>query len=86
MWGPPVRMRKTGVRLSRHRGSVGIPHLCASGAARLAFAQGRNVAREGVWQIEVERHRSQGATNFFFVPSGRVLGRTTGFGYRRVRG
>ncbi|WP_274556910.1 penicillin acylase family protein [Streptomyces spiramyceticus] len=47
------------------RDAWGIPHLRASSAHELAFAQGRNAATDRAWQIEVERHRSQGTTAAF---------------------
>ena len=34
----------------------------------LAFAQGRNVALDRAFQIEVERHRSQGTSASFLGP------------------
>lgn len=48
-----------------YRDAWGIPHLRASDPLRLAFAQGRNAARDRAWQLEVERHRSQGTTASF---------------------
>lgn len=48
-----------------YRDAWGIPHLRADGASELAFAQGRNAALDRAWQIEVERHRSQGTTAAF---------------------
>ncbi|WKX69102.1 penicillin acylase family protein [Streptomyces sp. XD-27] len=48
-----------------YRDAWGIPHLRADSAGELAFAQGRNAARDRAWQIEVERHRSQGTTAAF---------------------
>ncbi|MFJ3643672.1 penicillin acylase family protein [Streptomyces sp. NPDC090108] len=48
-----------------YRDAWGIPHLRASGARELAWAQGRVTARDRAWQIEVERHRSQGTTAAF---------------------
>ncbi len=50
---------------STYRDAWGIPHLRASDPLRLAFAQGRNAARDRAWQIETERHRSQGTTASF---------------------
>ncbi|RLV04621.1 penicillin amidase [Streptomyces griseocarneus] len=51
-----------------HRDAWGIPHLRADGPDELAFAQGRNAAADRAWQIEVERHRSQGTTAAFLGP------------------
>ncbi|MGW7370185.1 penicillin acylase family protein, partial [Streptomyces sp. NPDC054841] len=48
-----------------YRDAWGIPHLRASSALELAFAQGRNAAVDRGWQIEVERHRVQGTTAAF---------------------
>ncbi|MET7621827.1 penicillin acylase family protein [Streptomyces sp. NPDC005408] len=48
-----------------YRDAWGIPHLRADSANELAFAQGRNAALDRAWQIEVERHRSQGSTAAF---------------------
>ncbi|MFF8275876.1 penicillin acylase family protein [Streptomyces lateritius] len=48
-----------------YRDAWGIPHLRASGALQLAFGQGENAARDRAWQIEVERHRSEGTTASF---------------------
>ncbi|WP_431046087.1 penicillin acylase family protein [Streptomyces sp. P1-3] len=48
-----------------YRDAWGIPHLRADSADELAFAQGRNAALDRAWQIEVERHRSQGTTAAF---------------------
>lgn len=48
-----------------YRDSWGIPHLRADSARELAFAQGRNAARDRAWQIEVERHRAGGTTAAF---------------------
>ncbi|SCL17384.1 penicillin acylase family protein [Micromonospora inyonensis] len=42
------------------RDAWGIPHLRAGDPLALAFAQGYNAAIDRAWQIEVERHRSQG--------------------------
>ena len=50
---------------STYRDAWGIPHLRASDPLRLAYAQGRNAAHDRAWQIEVERHRSQGTTASF---------------------
>ncbi len=50
------------------RDAWGIPHLRADSAHELAFAQGRNAATDRAWQIEVERHRSQGTTASFLGP------------------
>ncbi|MFD0062658.1 GNAT family N-acetyltransferase [Streptomyces sp. NPDC056690] len=48
-----------------YRDEWGIPHLCADSARELAHAQGRNAAADRGWQIEVERHRSQGTSAAF---------------------
>ncbi|MFH0245664.1 penicillin acylase family protein [Streptomyces sp. HK10] len=48
-----------------YRDAWGVPHLRADGANELAYAQGRNAAADRAWQIEVERHRSQGTTASF---------------------
>lgn len=48
-----------------YRDSWGIPHLRAGSARELAFAQGHNAATDRAWQLEVERHRSQGTTAAF---------------------
>ncbi|MCX4825455.1 penicillin acylase family protein [Streptomyces sp. NBC_01142] len=48
-----------------YRDAWGIPHLRAGSADELAFAQGYNAAVDRAWQIEVDRHRSQGTTAAF---------------------
>ncbi|MGP3998859.1 penicillin acylase family protein [Streptomyces sp. 8N706] len=48
-----------------YRDPWGIPHLRAGSAHELAFAQGRSAAMDRAWQIEVERHRSRGASAAF---------------------
>ncbi|MFE3324898.1 penicillin acylase family protein [Streptomyces sp. NPDC059176] len=48
-----------------YRDAWGIPHLRASSARELAYAQGHNAAVDRGWQIEVERHRVQGTTAAF---------------------
>lgn len=48
--------------IKTYRDDWGIPHLRASDALQLAFGQGENAASDRAWQIEVERHRSQGTT------------------------
>ncbi|MFE2988004.1 GNAT family N-acetyltransferase [Streptomyces sp. NPDC059262] len=48
-----------------YRDEWGIPHLRADSARELAHAQGRNAAADRGWQIEVERHRSQGTSAAF---------------------
>ncbi|MEW2579723.1 penicillin acylase family protein [Streptomyces syringium] len=48
-----------------YRDAWGIPHLRADSATELVFAQGRTTAVDRAWQIEVERHRSQGGTAAF---------------------
>ncbi|MEV0593300.1 penicillin acylase family protein [Nonomuraea cavernae] len=50
------------------RDSWGIPHLRAGDSRELAHAQGRDAALDRAWQIEVERHRSTGATAAFLGP------------------
>lgn len=45
-----------------YRDRWGIPHLRADSAHALSFAQGRNVAIDRAWQLEVERRRSQGTS------------------------
>ncbi|MFI2202117.1 penicillin acylase family protein [Streptomyces sp. NPDC020192] len=47
------------------RDAWGIPHLRASSAAELAYAQGRVTALDRAWQLEVERHRAQGTSASF---------------------
>ncbi|TQK42836.1 penicillin amidase [Streptomyces sp. SLBN-118] len=51
-----------------YRDAWGIPHLRADSADELAFVQGRNAALDRAWQIEVDRHRSQGTTAAFLGP------------------
>ncbi|MER5179710.1 penicillin acylase family protein [Streptomyces sp. NPDC002896] len=53
------------MRIQVYRDPWGIPHLRAGSALELAYAQGRNAAQDRAWQIEVERHRSQGTTAAF---------------------
>jgi penicillin amidase len=48
-----------------YRDTWGIPHLRAGSARELAHAQGRVTARDRAWQLEVERHRSQGTSAAF---------------------
>ncbi|MFE6956864.1 GNAT family N-acetyltransferase [Streptomyces sp. NPDC057696] len=48
-----------------YRDGWGIPHLRADSVRELAHAQGRNAAADRAWQIEVERHRSQGTSAAF---------------------
>ncbi|WP_336116283.1 penicillin acylase family protein [Streptomyces sp. PTD9-10] len=48
-----------------YRDAWGIPHLRASGVRALAHAQGRVTALDRAWQVEVERHRSQGTSAAF---------------------
>ncbi|MFD5797531.1 penicillin acylase family protein [Streptomyces diastatochromogenes] len=52
-----------------YRDAWGIPHLRASGARELAHAQGRVTALDRAWQLEVERHRSQGTSAAFLGAS-----------------
>ncbi len=47
------------------RDAWGIPHLRAGSARELARAQGRVTARDRAWQLEVERHRTQGTSAAF---------------------
>ncbi|RMI91168.1 penicillin amidase [Streptomyces sp. ZS0098] len=47
------------------RDAWGIPHLRADGPRELARLQGLVTARDRGWQIEVERHRAQGASASF---------------------
>lgn len=47
------------------RDSWGIPHLRADDAMALARVQGRVTALDRAWQLEVERHRSQGTSASF---------------------
>ncbi len=51
-----------------YRDSWGIPHLRAPDTVRLAYAQGRTTALDRAWQLEVERHRSQGSSAAFLGP------------------
>ncbi|WP_018547497.1 penicillin acylase family protein [Streptomyces sp. LaPpAH-108] len=48
-----------------YRDAWGIPHLRATSARELARAQGRVTARDRAWQLETERHRSQGTSASF---------------------
>uniref|UniRef100_A0AAU3HY94 Penicillin acylase family protein n=1 Tax=Streptomyces sp. NBC_01393 TaxID=2903851 RepID=A0AAU3HY94_9ACTN len=48
-----------------YRDTWGIPHLRAGSALELAHAQGRVTARDRAWQLEVDRHRSQGTSAAF---------------------
>ncbi|MFD8391466.1 penicillin acylase family protein [Streptomyces sp. NPDC059680] len=48
-----------------YRDAWGIPHLRASSTLELARAQGRVTALDRAWQLEVERHRSQGTSAAF---------------------
>ncbi|MFI1355953.1 penicillin acylase family protein [Streptomyces sp. NPDC020898] len=52
-------------RSRTYRDAWGIPHLRAAGPHQLAHAQGQNAAHDRAWQIEVERHRSQGTAAAF---------------------
>ncbi|MET7863474.1 penicillin acylase family protein [Micromonospora taraxaci] len=49
----------------RFRDPWGVPHLRADDPLTLAAAQGRVTAYDRAWQIEVERHRSQGTSAAF---------------------
>ncbi|MFD0268913.1 penicillin acylase family protein [Streptomyces sp. NPDC127106] len=51
-----------------YRDDWGIPHLRAPDPLRLAYAQGRATALDRAWQLEVERHRSQGSSAAFLGP------------------
>lgn len=48
-----------------YRDPWGIPHLRASDELRLVHAQGRVTAFDRTWQLEVERHRSEGSSASF---------------------
>ncbi|MFE5772623.1 penicillin acylase family protein [Streptomyces sp. NPDC056485] len=48
-----------------YRDDWGVPHLRASDADRLAYAQGHATALDRAWQLEVERHRAQGSSAAF---------------------
>ncbi|MEV7327814.1 penicillin acylase family protein [Micromonospora sp. NPDC093244] len=52
----------------RFRDRWGVPHLRADDALTLAAEQGRVTAYDRAWQIEVERHRSQGTSAAFLGP------------------
>ncbi|WP_405585197.1 penicillin acylase family protein [Streptomyces sp. NBC_01092] len=62
------------------RDAWGIPHLRADGVRELARAQGRVTALDRAWQLEVERHRSQGTSASFLgaesLPWDRFVRRT----------
>ncbi|MEV6106581.1 penicillin acylase family protein [Streptomyces sp. NPDC051940] len=51
-----------------HRDAWGIPHLRADSADELAWIQGCNAALDRAWQLETERHRSQGTSAAFLGP------------------
>lgn len=51
--------------IETYRDAWGIPHLRAADALELARAQGRVTARDRAWQLEVERHRTQGTSASF---------------------
>jgi penicillin amidase len=53
------------VTIETYRDAWGIPHLRASSTLELARAQGRVTALDRAWQLEVERHRSQGTSAAF---------------------
>jgi penicillin amidase len=53
------------VTAETYRDPWGIPHLRADSAGELAHAQGRTTALDRAWQLEVERHRSQGTSAAF---------------------
>ncbi|MEV7080237.1 penicillin acylase family protein [Streptomyces sp. NPDC093516] len=52
-----------------YRDAWGIPHLRADSVTALARAQGLVTARDRAWQLEVERHRSQGTSASFLGES-----------------
>ncbi|WP_309096831.1 penicillin acylase family protein [Streptomyces sp.] len=52
-----------------YRDAWGIPHLRADSVTSLAHAQGLVTARDRAWQLEVERHRSQGTSASFLGES-----------------
>ncbi|MEV0183749.1 penicillin acylase family protein [Streptomyces sp. NPDC050625] len=52
-----------------YRDAWGIPHVRAGSARELARAQGRVTALDRAWQLEVERHRSQGTSASFLGTS-----------------
>ncbi|MEV6693681.1 penicillin acylase family protein [Micromonospora sp. NPDC051196] len=52
----------------RYRDAYGVPHLRADDHEALAFAQGQVTALDRAWQVEVERHRSQGTSAAFLGP------------------
>ncbi|MQY12198.1 hypothetical protein SRB5_23280 [Streptomyces sp. RB5] len=54
-----------------YRDAWGIPHLRAADPHALVFAQGRDAALDRAWQLEVERHRTQG-TSASFLGAGAV--------------
>ncbi|MEU2394794.1 penicillin acylase family protein [Streptomyces sp. NPDC007369] len=56
------------VDIELYRDDWGIPHLRAPDPLRLAYAQGRATALDRAWQLEVERHRSQGSSAAFLGP------------------
>jgi penicillin amidase len=53
------------VTVEIYRDAWGIPHLRADSAHELAHVQGRTTAVDRAWQLEVERHRSQGTSAAF---------------------
>ncbi|QGN48394.1 penicillin amidase [Micromonospora sp. WMMC415] len=57
------RGARAGGRVFRDR--WGVPHLRAGDPGELAHAQGRVTAYDRAWQLEVERHRSLGASAAF---------------------
>jgi penicillin amidase len=52
------------------RDAWGIPHLTAGSVDALAFAQGREAARERTWQLELGRWRAEGTSAERLGPSG----------------
>ncbi|MFI5636652.1 penicillin acylase family protein [Streptomyces goshikiensis] len=60
-----VSSSATGQAYEVYRDAWGIPHLRASDALGLSYAQGRTTALDRAWQLEVERHRAQGSTAAF---------------------
>ncbi|MET7533069.1 penicillin acylase family protein [Streptomyces goshikiensis] len=60
-----VSSSATGQAYEVYRDAWGIPHLRASDALGLSYAQGRTTALDRAWQLEVERHRAQGSSAAF---------------------
>ena len=51
-----------------YRDAWGIPHLRAGSPDELAYVQGRNVAADRAWQIEVERTASGRYASSRWIP------------------